>query len=77
MKNIQIPYELFISLVRYHLFNDVDNVGRIKQGLEKKVDDLAKRELYTKSKTAFTEEEREQARKEYLDRKGVPDSFRW
>ena len=24
-----------------------------------------------------TEEEREQARKEYLDRRGVPDSFRW
>ena len=29
------------------------------------------------TKTAPTEEEREQARKEYLDRRGVPESFRW
>ena len=32
--------------------------------------------LYT-SKTAPTEEQREQARQEYLDRRGVPESFRW
>ena len=35
------------------------------------------RDLFGKSKTAPTEEEREQARKEYLDRRGVPESFRW
>ncbi len=35
------------------------------------------RELYTKYKTAPTEEEKEKARKEYLDRRGVPESFRW
>lgn len=34
-------------------------------------------ELYTKSKVAVTEKEREKARKEYLDRRGVLDSFRW
>ena len=34
-------------------------------------------ELYAKYKTAPTEEEREQARQEYLDRRGVPKSFRW
>ena len=28
-------------------------------------------------KTAPTEEEREQARQEYLDRRGVPQSYRW
>ena len=28
-------------------------------------------------KTAPTEEQREQARQEYLDRRGVPESFRW
>ena len=31
--------------------------------------------LYEKSKTAPTETEREKFRKEYLDRKGIPDSF--
>ena len=34
-------------------------------------------ELYTKYKTAPIEEEREKARREYLDKRGVPESFRW
>ena len=34
-------------------------------------------ELYAQYKTAPTEEQREQARQEYLDRRGVPESFRW
>lgn len=50
---------------------------QIKQGLEKKLDAMVMRELYTKYKTAPTEEEKEKARKEYLDRRGVQESFRW
>ena len=46
-------------------------------GLEKKLDAVVLRELYGKSKTAPTEEEREKARQEYLDRRGISDSFRW
>ena len=38
-----------------------------------KLDALVNQELYKKYKTAPTEEEREAARKEYLDRKGVPE----
>lgn len=34
-------------------------------------------ELYTKYKTAPTQEEQEKARREYLEKRGVPDSFRW
>ena len=34
-------------------------------------------ELYAQYKTAPTEEQREQARQEYLDRKGMQESFRW
>ena len=48
-----------------------------KKGLEKKLDALVMRELYTKYKIAPSEEEREKARREYLDRRGVPESFRW
>ena len=29
------------------------------------------------SSSNLTEEEKEKARREYLDRRGVPDSFRW
>ena len=77
MKNIQISEELFFALVKYHLLEMDDVYPEIKKGLEKKVDALVMRELYTKYKTAPTEEEREKARREYLDKRGVPDSFRW
>lgn len=77
MKNVQISQELFMQLLRFHLMEDVDCENEIKQELEKKLDKMIMRDLYGKFKTAPTEEEREQARKEYLDRRGVPESFRW
>ena len=77
MKQVQIPQELFVQLIYYHLMEDDSYIDEIKIGLEKKLDALVLRELYGKSKTALTEEEREKARQEYLDRRGIPDSFRW
>ena len=77
MKNVQIPYELFMLLLRYHLMEDDTCLEEIRQGLEKKLDSWVQHELYGKYKTAPTQEEREKARQEYLDRRGVPDSFRW
>ena len=77
MKSVQISQELFMQLLRFHLMEDVDCETEIKRELEKKLDKMVMRELYGKFKTAPTEEEREQARKEYLDRRGVPERFRW
>ena len=77
MKNVQISQELFIALMRYFLLEQEELYPEIKEGLEKKLDALVMRELYTKYKTAPSEEEREKARREYLDRRGVPESFRW
>lgn len=77
MKQVQIPQELFVLLIRYHLMEVDSNVDEIRIGLEKKLDAMVLRELYGKSKTAPTEEEREKARQEYLDRRGIPDRFRW
>ena len=45
--------------------------------MEKKLDAMLNRQLYSQYKTAPTEEQREQARQEYLDRRGVPQSYRW
>ena len=73
MKNVQISYELFVSLLRYHLVGDDDCLNQILQGLEQKLDSLVRHELYA----APTQEEREKARQEYLNRRGVLDSFRW
>ena len=50
---------------------------QIKKGLEEKLEAMVRRELYTKYKTAPTEEEREKARQEYLNRVGIHSDFRW
>lgn len=77
MKTVQIPYDLFIDLAMYHLRGEDDYEEEIRQGLEQKLDAMLNRQLYSRYKTAPTKEEREQARQEYLDRRGVPQSYRW
>ena len=76
MKSVQIPYEVFVDLVLNHLNGDDDFDEEIRQGLEQKLDAMLNRQLYSEYKTAPTEEQREQARQEYLDRRGVPQSYR-
>ena len=86
MKNVQISKELFINLIKYHFSDDLecfsddelyDMHRNIKKELQKKLDRITMRSYYTKYKTAETEQEREEARKKYLDEKGVPESFQW
>ena len=77
MKNVQISQELFMKLLRYHLLDDDSCTEDVKNGLEQKMNTMVERELYTKSKTAPTVVEREQARQVYLDRRGIQASFRW
>ena len=75
MKNVQIPPELFMKLLRYHLLTDDSCTEDVKKGLEQKMNTMVERELYTKSKTAPTEEEREKARQGYLDKRGIQADF--
>lgn len=77
MKNVQIPEELFSALVAYHLVEVEKVLPLIKDGLERKMEALIKRELYSKYKMSATEEEKEQARQAYLDKCGISESFRW
>ena len=76
-KNVQIPYELFLQLLQYFLMDNYDGEEKIRLGLEKKLDAMVNREMYSKFKTTPTEEEREKFRQEYLDRRGIPENFRW
>ncbi|MFQ6864924.1 complexin-2 [Blautia sp.] len=76
-RNVQIPYELFLQLLQYFLMDNYDGEEKIWSGLEKKLDAMVNREMYSKFKTTPTEEEREKFRQEYLDRKGIQESFRW
>jgi hypothetical protein len=74
---IQIPESLFVELMKFHVLGIEDSLPEIKKGLEQKYEAIIRRELYTKSKTAETEAEREEARKAYLDKVGVHPNFRW
>ena len=76
-KQIMIPEALFLDLVRYHLLGVVKYGPVIEQALNAKLEAIATRELYSRSKTAPTPEEREAARQAYLDQKGIPQDFRW
>ena len=85
MKNIQIKQELFIKLIQYFYSEEIgydneelfDLEHEIKSELQKKLDKVSMRSYYTAYKTAPTEQEREKARKKYLDERGVPESYRW
>ena len=76
-RNVQIPYELFFQLLQYFLMENYEGEETIRQGLERKLDTMVNRELYSKYKTAPTSEEREKSRQEYLYRRGIPENFRW
>ena len=77
MKQVQISKDLFLLLIKYHIFECYNDEEKIIAELKEKYDSIINRNLYTKYKTAPTEEEKEKARQEYLDRKGIHSSFRW
>lgn len=76
-KQIQIPQSLFAQLLGYFLLDKEEVADDIRKGLSVKLDAIVKHELYTKYKTAPTAEEQERARKEYLEKAGIPEDFRW
>ena len=77
MANVQISQELFMKLAKYHLLDDLTLGEEIKKELNSKMERLIDRQVYTKSKMGTSKEERENARREYLERKGIPESYRW
>ena len=79
-KNVQIPMDLFLLLVRYHYLEDDDPqlLPGIRKALESKLESMIKRELYgVYSNKQLSPAERESARQQYLERIGLRDSFRW
>ena len=77
MTPVHLPYDRLLDLAIYPRRGEDDYEEEICQGLEQKLDAILNRQLYSSYKTAPTEEERGQARQEYLDRRGVPQSYRW
>ena len=77
MKQVQISKDLFLSLIKYHILECHNDEEKIVKILKEKYDSIINRNLYTKYKTAPSEEEKEKARQEYLNRKEIHSSFRW
>ncbi len=75
-KNIQIPYDLFICLLRHFLLDDDLYVDDIKSALESKLDSIIRHNQFTAYKTTTDPVEREKLRQEYLDMVGISKSFR-
>lgn len=79
-KQIQISEKLFVEICQYFLLNQrsAEFEEVITKDINFKLDRIVEHELYTKSiNTSIPEAEREAARKEYLDKRGIPDAFRW
>lgn len=78
-KSIQIPEKLFLEIAQYFLLekHETNLEKSIIKGLSDKVEAVIRHDLYTKYKTAPTPEQQERARQEYLDKIGIPQSFRW
>ena len=77
MKQVQISEDLFLSLVKYHIVEYYNDEKKIIKELKEKYDKIISRSLYTKYKSAPTEEEKEKVRQEYLNQKGIHSNFRW
>ena len=77
MKSIQIKPSLFFKLYDYFIYGDESKRDEIIARLNEKMDRMQRRKLYSDSKTADTEEDREAARNKYLDLAGIPDDYRY
>ena len=49
MKNVQIPYDLFLALLQYHLMMEDGYEDEIRYGLEQKLEAMVRHELYAKA----------------------------
>ena len=89
-KQVQIPEEVFWDSLKicYIVLNDeiraclsedsLKTIERLEKALEVKLDKMVLHDLYSKSKdTTLTDAEQEQARQDYLERKGIHKNFRY
>lgn len=77
-KNVQIDSRLFFELYEYFVVgSDKYDLDYIKSALTQKYERIMEHTYYSMSKNKnLSEEQREYFRKEYLDKKGIPDEFR-
>ena len=79
MKQVQIPEELFNNLLALVFCEPNEEIQeKCEKGLLEKLERMALHELYSKTKNkTLTDAEREQARQDYLNRRGINKNFRY
>ena len=73
---VQIDKDLFFDLYDYIVEREDLESIELCQRMQDKINKMIDRELFSRYKRAATPEERESYRRQYLDRRGVPQSFR-
>lgn len=67
-KTVQIPYEIFIALCKYHLVGIEDDKDAICNALQEKLNALMRRDYYSKAHNSdLSERERQDAMQKYID----------
>ena len=77
MKSVNISVVLVFYLYDYFIYGDESKRDESTARLNEKMDRMHRHKLYSDSKTADTEDDREAARNKYLDLAGIPDDFRY
>ena len=78
-KQVQIDEGLFWNIHDYFFGEDAPDgwqADEIRAELNRKIDKMLDRAVFTRYKRALTSSEREHWRREYLDRRGVLPDFR-
>ena len=83
-KMIQIPQSLFVEITKLILSRhnlDPDELEKqlqdIERGVMQKFDRMTKHDLYSVYKTEADPVKREQARRDYLRKAGIPEDYIW
>ena len=69
MKQVKIPEDLFLTLVKYHLagIDPEINEEKIKAGLQEKMNSLVRKQYFVEARFAADETQRKIAKEKYLD----------
>lgn len=70
-RNVQIPYSLFLKMMRYFCLDQTEHHDDIRRAIEEKIDRLASRERYENAMLAKTDQERRELLQEYYDHKNI------
>lgn len=72
---IEVTQTEFVRMIQEAESLSPDSTIRLM--IDRKIDDMVKREMYSDIIKATTDSERDKARRLYLDKIGVPESYRW